>query len=178
MTSQPQGLLGQLRDCRRAGKLTQAALAARSATSRVTIARLETGADDDVRLSTLMRVCAALDLELVAVPRGAVSAQETRLARAHDRQHRLDSRRRHAVLAAYLLGASPRKAAGLLAGARANVDRWQRDRLCSAHYISRWRKMLAGSPAQAARALLREDAWTDALLQNTPWSFALPPSAA
>ena len=76
-----------------------------------------------------------------------------------------------------LLRSSQPQAAALVARARANVDRWERQRLCSTHYISRWRKMLAGSAARAAHALMQHDAWTDALLQNTPWSFALGPAA-
>jgi hypothetical protein len=54
------------------------------------------------------------------------------------------------------------------------VDRWGRDRLCSQHYISRWRALLAGPVERVARALIEPSDWTDALFQNTPWSFALP----
>ena len=176
--SGPPALVSQIRDRRRAAGLTQAALAARSGASRVTIARLETGGDPDVRLGTLTRVCSALGLDLVAVTPGGIAAYETRLARSREAHRRLDARRRHAHLAAELLRASPAKRARLVARARANVDRWERDELCSAHYISRWRTMLSGSPVRAAQAILAQNAWTDALLQNTPWSFALPPAAA
>jgi hypothetical protein len=62
--------------------------------------------------------------------------------------------------------------------ARAVVERWERDGLCSAHYISRWRARLGGPVRRLAAALLEEDEWSDALLQNTPWSFALGPPAA
>ena len=62
--------------------------------------------------------------------------------------------------------------------ARAAVDRWERDRLCSEHYISRWRRALAGPVRRVALALLAHNDWTDALLQNTPWSFALDAPAA
>lgn len=172
------GLSSQLRARRRAAGLTQAALADRSGAGRVTIARLEAGADQDFRLGTLVRLCDALGLELAAIVPGALQASETRLARAHERVRRLDARRRHAALAARLLTATVREASALIARARANVDRWERAGLCSAHYISRWRTMLAGPPRQVARALIRDGAWTDALLQNTPWTFALPPAAA
>ncbi|MGH8705077.1 MAG: hypothetical protein ACREUO_06625, partial [Burkholderiales bacterium] len=66
----------------------------------------------------------------------------------------------------------------LLRRARANVDRWERERLCSEHYITRWRAMLAGPKRSIARRLLDYGEWTDALLQNSPWSFALEPAAA
>jgi transcriptional regulator with XRE-family HTH domain len=166
-------LTSTLRRARRAGGLSQAALAAKSGAGRVTIARLEGSAAQDVRLGTLERLCDALGLELSALPRGALAAAETRVERERARAHGLDARRRHAALAARLLAASPKEAAALLRRARAGVDRWERDGLCSAHYITRWRERLAGSPRHAALALLEFDAWTDALLQNTPWSFAL-----
>ncbi|MGH8690115.1 MAG: hypothetical protein ACREUS_03710, partial [Burkholderiales bacterium] len=70
------------------------------------------------------------------------------------------------------------EAAAALRRARGCVDRWERQRLCSEHYISRWRARLAGSVRRVAAALLREDEWSDALLQSSPWSFALGPAAA
>jgi transcriptional regulator with XRE-family HTH domain len=171
-------LHGQLRRVRRERGLSQAALAAASGTGRVTIARLEAGAAQDFRVGTLARLCAALGLELAAVPRGAVARQEALLARERARAHRLDLRRRHAALAARLLAMPASDAAALVARARARVARWERERLCSAHYIERWRGRLKGPVRAIARRLLERDAWTDALLQNTPWSFALEPAAA
>jgi transcriptional regulator with XRE-family HTH domain len=168
----------QLRRQRRASGLSQTALAARSGAGRVTIARLEAGSAQDFRLGTLSRLCEALGLELAALPRGGLRAQETAIAREHDRARRLDARRRHAALAARLLAADPAEAAAMLRQARAAVDRWERDRLCSEHYVSRWREALSGPARKAALALLAHDDWTDALLQNTPWSFALEPAAA
>ncbi|MCG6927534.1 MAG: hypothetical protein LJF30_19775 [Acidobacteria bacterium] len=78
------------------------------------------------------------------------------------------------MLAARLLAAPQSEARELIAKARAVVDRWERDRLCSRHYISRWRALLAGPVERVARALIEPSDWTDALFQNTPWSFALP----
>jgi transcriptional regulator with XRE-family HTH domain len=167
-----------LREARRGRGLSQAALAAASGASRVTIARLEAGAAQDFRLGTLERLCGALDLELAALPRGAAGARETLSARAHERARRLDLRRRHAALAARLLAATTPEAAALLGRARANVDRWEREQLCSGHYIARWRGLLRGTARSAALALLEHDEWTDALFQNSPWSFALEPGAA
>jgi len=166
-------LHAQVRDARRAQGLSQAALAAKSGAGRVTIARLEAGAAQDFRVGTLSRLCEALGLELAAMPRGGQPAQETLLARERERARRLDARRRHAALAARLLAAPSPEAAALVRRARANVDRWERDRLCSEHYISRWRRMLSGPLRRVALGLLEYADWTDALLQNTPWSFAL-----
>lgn len=171
-------LHGQLRQARRAKGLSQAALAARSGAGRVTIARLEAGAAQDFRVGTLARLCDALGLELAALPRGGQPAQETILARERERARRLDLRRRHAALAARLLAAPPSEATALIRRARANVDQWRRQLLCSDHYISRWHKMLSGSARRVALSLLAYDEWTDALLQNSPWSFALEPPAA
>ena len=158
--------------------MSQAALATASGAGRVTIARLETGSAQDFRLGTLSRLCEALDLELAALPRGGQSAQETLLARERERTRRLDLRRRHCALAARLLAARATQAAAMLRQARTCVNRWERERLCSEHYISRWRALLAGPVRRVALALLEHDAWTDALLQNTPWGFALEPAAA
>jgi len=132
----------------------------------------------DFRVGTLARLCEALGLELAAVPRGTQAARETRLARERQRARRLDLRRRHAALAARLLAMRASESAALVRRARAAVDRWERDELCSEHYISRWRARLAGPAPRAAAALLEHDDWTDALLQNSPWSFALEPPAA
>lgn len=171
-------MAAQLRKVRRARGLSQAALAERSGTGRVTIARLETGAAQDFRLATLERLCEALGLELAALPRGSRHVQETLLARERERARRLDARRRHATLAARLLAAPAPEAAALVRGARAAVDRWERDGLCSEHYTARWRAMLAGQIQRVAGALLEHGEWTDALFQNTPWGSALPPPAA
>lgn len=167
-----------LRQARRARGLTQAALAARSGASRVTIARMESGLDQDFRVGTLTRLCEALDLELNASAPGGEARMETLHARERERARRLDSRRRHAALAARLLLARPAEAAALVRQARENVEHWQANRLCSEHYISRWRTRLAGPIRRIAQALLEHGDWTDALLQNTPWSFALEPPAA
>ncbi len=169
-------LRAQVRAARRQKGLTQAALAARSGTSRVTIARVEAGSVQEFRLGTISRLCEGLGLELTAVPRGQPDPAAL-LAREQERARRLDRRRRHAVLAARLLAAPRPKAAALVEQARACVDRWERERLCSRHYVSRWRAMLAGGVEQAARSLLEAGEWADALFQNSPWTFALEPPA-
>ena len=171
-------LAEQVRGARRGKGLSQGALAGLSGVSRVTIARVEGGSLQDFRLGTLVRLCGALGLELGALPREAGSALPVLLARERARAERLDRRRRHAVLAARLLASRRPQAAALVRRARAAVDRWERDELCSRHYILRWRRMLAGRPEQAAVSLVDPGEWADALFQNSPWSFALEPPAA
>lgn len=166
-------LRAQVRAARREKALTQAALAVRSGTSRVTIARVEAGSAQEFRLGTISRLCEALGLELTVVPRGRPPALETLLARERERARRLDRGRRHAVLAARLLATRGPKAAALIAQARRCVDRWERERLCSRHYVSRWRAMLAGPMERVAQSLLEPGEWADALFQNSPWAFAL-----
>ena len=166
-------LRAQLRAARREQSLTQAGLAARSGTGRVTIARVESGSAGDVRLGTIERLCEALGLEVAAVPVGGEAKLERLLAREQERARRLDRRLAHAALAARLLAARRSDARALIGTARAAVDRWERERLCSRHYISRWRAMLAGPVERVARALLAPGEWQDALFQTTPWTFAL-----
>jgi transcriptional regulator with XRE-family HTH domain len=169
-------LTGPVKAARRRRALSQAELAARSGVSRVTIARVEGGSLQDFRLGTLRRVCEALGLELAAERRetpGAEGALPALLARERERARRFDRRHRHAALAARLLAMSRPRAAALLRRARERVDLWERDGLCSRHYISRWRAMLTGPRGQVAESLLDPGEWADALFQNTPWSFAL-----
>jgi transcriptional regulator with XRE-family HTH domain len=166
-------LRDQLRDARRQRALTQAELAACSGTSRVTVARLESGSAGDVRLDTASRLAAALGLEVTVVPLGAAPPVERQLARERERVRRLERRLTHAALATRLLAARPAQARALIADARAAVDRWEREGLCSHHYISRWRAILAGPVRRVARSLVEPGEWADALYQTTPWAFAL-----
>lgn len=165
------GLRAQLRLARLDRSLSQAELAERSGASRASIARLEGGSGRDVRLETIARVCAALELRLAALPAAAAEA-ETLLARERDRSSRLERRAAHARVAARLL-ARPRDAPALIARARAVVDRWEHERLCSRHYVVRWRALLAGPAQRVAHGLLDPGPWQDALFQNSPWAFAL-----
>ena len=170
-------LAAGVRSARRARGLTQAALAGLSGAGRVTIARLEAGAAQDFRLGTLQRICDALGLDLAALPHGAQEAQETLLARERERARRLGARQRHAALAARLFSMRAAEAAVMVRRARTVVHRWEREQLCSGHYISRWRAMLAGPVRRVAAALLEHHDWTDALFQNSPWSVMLEPPA-
>lgn len=174
----PSILASTLRAARRTRGFSQAALATRSGISRVTIARVEAGFAQDFRIGTLSRLCEALGLELVARGGEAPPALQTLLAREQERGRRLERRGRHAALAARLLALPRPEALRLLQRARQVVDRWEREQLCSQHYVSRWRALLAGPRERVARSLLDPGEWADALFQNSPWTFALEPKAA
>jgi transcriptional regulator with XRE-family HTH domain len=165
-----------IREARHRKGQSQDALARASGASRVTIARLEAGTEQDFRIGTLARICESLDLELTASPRGTKSSGDA--AREHERAQRLDARRRHAALAAGLLALPAAEADALVRRARENVDRWERERSSSDHHVSRWRTRLDGPVRTVALRLLEHGEWTDALLQNSPWSFVLEPAAA
>jgi hypothetical protein len=124
-------------------------------------------------VGTVSRLCDTLGLELIVVPRGQIETTELQLERLREKLRRMDLRARHAALASRLLMASQGEAASLVRQARECVNRWERDKLCSKHYIARWRVMLSGRVPRIAKSLLRRNEWTDALLQNSPWMFAL-----
>jgi len=169
-------LRARLRVERRRKGLSQADLAARSGASRVTIARMEADSGGDVRAGTLVRLCEALDLSLAVLP-APEPLLERQLAREREQSRRLRRRLAHARLAARLLSAKRHEGALLVRRALAVVDRWERDGLCSRHYISRWRALLSAPPERVARSLLDPGDWADALFQNTPFSFALERAA-
>jgi transcriptional regulator with XRE-family HTH domain len=164
-----------VREARHTLGITQAQLAQRSGTSRITIARLESASAHGARLGTVAAVCEALGLEVALVTRGSAETSQTILERERARSRHLDLRRRHAALAAHLLSLPEPEARELISRARKVVDQWERDRTCSHHYISRWRALLGGGVEAAARALLESGGWADALFLNSPWSFALGP---
>lgn len=168
----------RLRQARRSRGWTQAQLGASAGVARITVARLESSSGRDMRVGPLARLCAALGLELGALPAGELGRLQARLAREEERRRRLDRRRRHAELAVRLMTMPPSQARRLVGRARSNVDRWERERLCSRHYVTRWRRRLQGGAGAVARSLVRADAWADALFQNSPWGFALGPPEA
>lgn len=55
--------------------------------------------------------------------------------------------------------------------AQAQVDRWERDRLCSPRYIAAWKRILRLEPDAFQSEVLRSDAEGIALRQNTPFGF-------
>jgi transcriptional regulator with XRE-family HTH domain len=161
-------LLAVLKETRKAKGLSQVALAQESGTARITIARLESGLLEDCRLGTLTSLCEALGLELVAQPKGRRAVPDKTL----------DARRRHAALAAALLALPPERAEAMLAQAKAELDRWERERLLTPAHIARWRARLEGPVRTVALWLLEYGDQTPALLADSPWVFALEPEAA
>lgn len=58
----------------------------------------------------------------------------------------------------------------LLSKARKEVERWERDSLCSPDYVRRWREWLRKSPAVLARLMTSDaDGWGPAMRQNSPF---------
>lgn len=66
----------------------------------------------------------------------------------------------------------------IIAKALAQVDRWERDSLCSPIYISRWRKALRGGADGIQAKILNDPVWTKALIQNSPFGFLMRNKAA
>lgn len=162
--------------------MSQEALAKASGASRITIARLESGSEQDFRLGTLQRLCSALGLELSALPKGARLADPAPSAQAPTNREgaklrRLDARRRHAALAAALLAVNPEDAADMVRQSLAAVALWEQEGLHGGEHRARWRARLEGSVRTVALRLLEHNAQTDALLANSPWTFALEPEA-
>ena len=69
MADDPVQLIGRLSELRRSQRLSQTEVAARMGTSQSALARLESG-QADVRVSTLARYAAALDVDIGFVVRG------------------------------------------------------------------------------------------------------------
>lgn len=93
-----------------------------------------------------------------------------RLARLN--QQLTDQQRliRHQRIALDLLTLPAKDSRAMVASARAVVQRWRDDRLCSPDYIERWSHILDLPPAQMAQRLSSDaDGWGPALRQNSPW---------
>jgi transcriptional regulator with XRE-family HTH domain len=175
-------LAESIREARRRSGMSQEALAKASGASRITIARLESGSTQDFRLGTLQRLCGALGLELTALPPGArpadpAPAKPIPATRKDMQLRQLDARRRHAALAAALLAVNPEDAADMVRQALASVALWEQEGQHSEIHSTRWRARLEGSVRTVALRLLEHNAETDALLANSPWTFALEPEA-
>lgn len=159
----------QIRKERLARGCTQAGLARAAKVSRTVVSRLEQGSPGPVQTDVLDRLFAALG----AKPQLAADAvlEARRLAR-FEQQVRMEERRsRHLRLALRLAGdrASARR---LIGKAKDVVELWRRKRTCNALYIKRWSALLALPPAELAKAMATLGEWENALLQNTPWSWA------
>lgn len=94
---------------------------------------------------------------------------EKQLARAEQRNiesHRLV---KHQKIALQLV-VDPDAAAPLIRQATETVSRWEREKLCSHHYIDRWHHLLALPVRELAQEMCGDmDGWGKALRQNSPW---------
>lgn len=95
---------------------------------------------------------------------------ERKLARLQQAMVERDRLIRHQRIAMDLLTLPAPKVAAMVGRARATVERWRAEGLCSADYIERWSDLLAMPPKELAQAMVAEaDEWGPALRQNSPW---------
>jgi hypothetical protein len=99
------------------------------------------------------------------------AVDERRAARAAQQQVEAQRLMRHQHLGIELLCADAAQQRKRIAAARSVVDRWERDNLCSADYIARWREWLA-LPVRSLVPLMCSNAqgWGAAMRQNSPFS--------
>ena len=92
------------------------------------------------------------------------------LARAQQAMLEKDRLNRHHRIAFDLITLPAAKRNQLVKAARAVVERWRVERLCSADYIQQWEEILQLKPAEMASAMVSDlDGWGNALRQNSPW---------
>lgn len=95
---------------------------------------------------------------------------ERRLARLNQALVEKDRLIRHQRIAFDLVTLPPDTREALLQQARATVERWRSERLCSRDYIDRWSEILGQSAPQIAATITSDmDGWGTALRQNSPW---------
>lgn len=96
-------------------------------------------------------------------------ALERKLARANQEKVEAERLIRHQRIAIKLLK-DPVVATPLVDEAKAVVDRWEREALCSSDFVSMWRRLLAlPVPVLAERICDDLNGWGAALRQNSPW---------
>lgn len=92
------------------------------------------------------------------------------LARVKQAMIEKDRLIRHQKIAFDLATSAPDKRNSMIKEARAMVQRWRVERLCSSDYIERWEKILKMKPqAMAATMVSDADGWGPSLRQNSPW---------
>jgi transcriptional regulator with XRE-family HTH domain len=148
--------------------LTQEDLAEKAQVSRAVLSKLEQG-KKPVQSDTLDRLLAALEVRPQIDPTGGEALRK--LARLEQEIKRLERRERHLRLAVRI-AEDESAAAALVARARQRVDLWRRNRSCSPFYIDRWSQVLALRPREIAKEMASLGEWEDAMLQNSPWSWA------
>jgi len=97
---------------------------------------------------------------------------EKQLARAEQRTIESNRLIKHQKIALQLV-VNPDTAAPLIQQATEAVARWEREKLCSHHYIDRWRSLLALPILELAQEMCGDvNGWGKALRQNSPWHLS------
>lgn len=160
----------RLRERRRAAGISQAAAAAAAGIGRSTLIHFEHGRKD-IRLSNAVAMAEAVGASI-----GVQADSPERLERARLRSAealKLARRREAHVRLAVDLALGRPSALRALEDARRIVGMWKRDGTCSTFYIDGWSRILKGDCLRVARRIRDIDAdWTDAMLQNSPFSLA------
>lgn len=149
--------------------LKQAELAKAAGVSRTILSKLEQCKPGPVQTDVLDRLLSALGVQPGLVSNPLIEARH--VARLEQRA-KLDQQRARHLRLAVELAADKRKAARLIARAADVVALWRKQGTCSPFYIQTWSRLLALAPGELARKMADLGEWEDALLQNTPWSWA------
>ena len=163
--------LGQnLRAARESVKRSQEDVALAAQVGRSTLVHVESG--KNASLSKIMAIANVLGVDVVLA--GPESAQTVRrLARLeHDAKVQL-AKEAHLRLAVLMLGDAV-AGKSLINDAKKTVRLWRVNKSCSEFYIKSWEKLLSGSVREVGKSLgAIDERWSNALLQNTPFSSAL-----
>ena len=163
--------LGQnLRAARESGKRSQEDVASAAKIGRSTLLHVESG--KGASLSKIMAIAHVLGADIVLA--GPESAQAVRrLARLEQVAKVQLAKEAHLRLAVLMLGDA---VAGkpLIDDAKKTVRLWRINKSCSEFYIKSWEALLSGSVREVGKSLgAIDERWSNALLQNTPFSSAL-----
>ena len=163
--------LGQnLRAARESVKRSQEDVALAAQVGRSTLVHVESG--KGASLSKIMAIANVLGVDVVLA--GPESAQTVRrLARLEQGARVQAAREAHLRLAVLMLGDA---AAGkpLIDDARKTVGVWRANKSCSPFYIESWEALLKGTVKEVGKSLgAIDERWSNALLQNTPFSNIL-----
>ena len=163
--------LGQtLRVTREAAKRSQEEVALAAKIGRSTLVHVESG--KGASLSKIMAIANVLGVEVVLA--GSESAQTVRrLARLEQGAKVQSAREAHLRLAVLMLGDAV-AGKSLIDDACKTVSLWRANKTCSPFYIESWEALLRGSVKEVGKALgAIDERWSNALLQNTPFSSVL-----
>ncbi len=159
-----------LRVAREFAKRSQEDVASAANIGRSTLVHVESG--KGASLSKIIAIANVLGVEVSLTDRESAQTMR-RIARLEQGVKIQSTREAHLRLAVLMLGDA---AAGkpIVDDARKTVNLWRANKSCSPFYIESWQKLLAGSVREVGRALgAMDERWSNALLQNTPFSHAL-----